>query len=134
METERDKWLVEYCGYLRAEAAMVDAEDGLDSCTTRACLLRGAADEIERLHNHCKEDAHLYVKAMNTIADLETQLAEARAAAYAGWVAATGYPIAEWVYEYHPFLRVYKPEPKERGLPILGTISDEGAVLWSSGD
>lgn len=78
METERDKRLTEYCGYLRAEAAMVDAEDGLDSCTTRACLLRGAADEIERLRKHCKEDAVLYVKAMNTIVDLEQQLSEVR--------------------------------------------------------
>jgi hypothetical protein len=33
---------------LRAEAAMVDAEEGTD-CTTRAALLRGAAEEIERL-------------------------------------------------------------------------------------
>lgn len=33
---------------LRAEADMVDSEEGTD-CTTRACLLRGAADEIEKL-------------------------------------------------------------------------------------
>lgn len=33
---------------LRAEARMVDAEEGTD-CTTRAALLRGAAQEIERL-------------------------------------------------------------------------------------
>lgn len=35
---------------LRAEADMVDSEEGTD-CTTRACLLRGAADEIEKLKN-----------------------------------------------------------------------------------
>lgn len=78
METERDKSLAEYCGYLRAEAAMVDSEEGTD-CTTRACLLRGAADEIERLRGLQKEDARLYVKAMNTIASLTTRLAAAEA-------------------------------------------------------
>lgn len=41
------------------------------------------------------------------------RIAEAEAAAYAGWVAATGYPIAEWVFEYHPFLKDYQPKEKE---------------------
>ena len=36
--------------HLRAEAAMVEAETGSD-CSTRAALLMGAADEIDRLDN-----------------------------------------------------------------------------------
>lgn len=46
------------------------------------------------------------------IAKIVQERDEAREAAYAGLVAATGYPIAEWVFEYHPFLKDYKPKKK----------------------
>ena len=48
---------------LRAEAAAVDYEESTD-CTTRACLLRGAADEIERLRA-ILEDILMYVEELS---------------------------------------------------------------------
>jgi DNA-directed RNA polymerase specialized sigma24 family protein len=60
---------------LRVEAAMVDSEEGTD-CTTRACLLRGAADEIDRLTQRKHDDARLYVKMAYALVDAEDLVQE----------------------------------------------------------
>lgn len=68
---------------------------------------------MKRIEHACVDGSTKYFPETACVACLTARLAEAEAAAYAGWVAATGYPIAEWVFEYHPFLKDYQPKEKE---------------------
>lgn len=105
-------------------------------------LVKGLQEFADCEHEHlkcekCGARSNLFgwMAFCNEYHDLQNQLAAAQEAAYAGWVGATGYPIAEWVYLYHPWLREYKPKATlKKGLPILGTVSDDGAVIWNGGD